>query len=161
MFYECKKLKEIKGINNLKPIYVTKMNSMFEKCSELIYLDLSNFKTSNVTDMSFMFIDCHKLKQIKGLNNFNTINVSKMNGMFGNCKELLYLDLTNFDTSNVITMNCMFYGCNNLREIKGINHFNTINVNDLYGIFTECKELKYLDLSSFDTSKVTQMEGMF
>ena len=42
----------------------------------------------NVTDMSLMFNQCHKLKEIKGINNFNTIKVTNMYGMFGNCKEL-------------------------------------------------------------------------
>jgi len=111
--------------------------------------------------MSYMFTNCYKLKQIKGIDNFNTINVTKMKGMFGFCKELLYLDLTNFNTSNVTTMNCMFYGCWKLKGIKGINNFNTINVNDFYGMFTQCKELEYLDLSNFNTSKVTTMEGIF
>ena len=31
------------------------MSRMFKECKELEYLDLSNFNTENVTDMSFMF----------------------------------------------------------------------------------------------------------
>ena len=45
---------------------------MFQQCNELEYLDLSNFDTSKVTDMSFMFSECYKLKEIKGINKFNT-----------------------------------------------------------------------------------------
>ena len=48
---------------------------MFNECPELISLDLSNFDSSNVTNISFMFNNCIKLKEIKGLNNFNTSNV--------------------------------------------------------------------------------------
>ena len=39
-----------------------------------------------------MFADCHKLKEIKGINNFNTNNVTKMNTMFQECNELISLD---------------------------------------------------------------------
>ena len=46
---------------------------MFGECYELEYLDLSNFDTSNVTNMSFMFSNCNKLKEIKGINKFNFI----------------------------------------------------------------------------------------
>ena len=85
------------------------MKAIFQGCSELLYLDLSNFNTSNVTDMDRMFAECHKLKEIKGINNFNTINVTNMSGMFKECNELLSLDLSNFNTNNVTDMGWMFY----------------------------------------------------
>ena len=101
---------------------------MFQKCNELEYLDLSNFDTSSVTDMGFMFNKCHKLKEIKGINNFNTFNVTNMKAMFNECNELEYLDLSNFDTSSVTDMEAMFNECHKLKEIKGINNFNTSKV---------------------------------
>ena len=70
MFNECYKLKEIKGINKFITDKVTNMKSMFQKCNELEYLDLSNFDSSNVIDISYMFMGCKKLKEIKGSNNF-------------------------------------------------------------------------------------------
>ena len=51
MFNECKKLKEIKGINKFNTNKVNNMKAMFQLCNEIEYLDLSNFDTSNVTDM--------------------------------------------------------------------------------------------------------------
>ena len=51
------------------------MSGIFSGCKELEYLDLSNFNTSNVTDIFFMFAGCSKLKEIKGINDFNTINM--------------------------------------------------------------------------------------
>ena len=77
------------------------MKSMFYECSLMEELNLSNFDASNVTDMGFMFNNCHKLKEIKGINNFNTSKVTNMRTMFQQCNELGYLDLTNFDTHNV------------------------------------------------------------
>ena len=74
--------------------------------------------------MSYMFNECIKLKEIKGINKFNSINVSNMKVMFQCCKELEYLDLTNFDTSKVADMAFMFNECLKLKEIKGINNFN-------------------------------------
>ena len=64
------------------------MKAMFQDCNELEYLDLSNFDTSNVTDMEAMFNECHKLKEIKGINNFNTSKVTNMRTMFQECNEL-------------------------------------------------------------------------
>ena len=67
-----------------------------------------------------MFYNCHKLKEIKGINKFNTNQVTKMNAIFQECKELEYLDLSIFDTSKVNSMRIMFYNCHKLKEIKGI-----------------------------------------
>ena len=61
---------------------------MFGRCYELEYLDLSNFDTSNVTNMISMFVECNKLKEIKGLNKFNTKNVIDISGMFAGCSSL-------------------------------------------------------------------------
>ena len=44
------------------------MKAMFNLCSEIEYLDLSNFNTENVTDMSYMFNECNKLKHLNLLN---------------------------------------------------------------------------------------------
>ena len=57
------------------------MKVMFQECKELEYLDLSNFDTSNVTKMNHMFNECHKLKEIKGINKFNTNKVTDMQSM--------------------------------------------------------------------------------
>ena len=58
-------------------------------------------------------------------------------------------------------MEGMFCGCYKLREIKGINKFNTINVKNMNGMFRNCYDLEYLDLSNFNTSNVVNMEIMF
>ena len=78
--------------------------------------------------MSYMFNLCINLKEIKGINNLNTSKVTQLAAIFGICLKLEYLDLSNFDTSNFTNMEFMFYGCQMLKEIKGINNFNTINV---------------------------------
>ena len=51
MFNGCLKLKEIQGINKLDTYRAENMMAFFQGCSELEYLDLSNFNTSNVIYM--------------------------------------------------------------------------------------------------------------
>ena len=58
-------------------------------------------------------------------------------------------------------MGFMFNKCYKLKEIKGINQFNTNNVTKMQAMFQECNELISLDLSNFNTSKVTDMGWMF
>ena len=51
------------------------MRSLFDGCSSLKELDLSNFNTNNVTDMSYMFYECSLLKELN-LNNFTYSDIS-------------------------------------------------------------------------------------
>ena len=53
------------------------MNYMLSNCSSLIKLNISNFNTNNVVDMSFMFNECSSLKDLN-ISNFNTNNVKNM-----------------------------------------------------------------------------------
>ena len=99
----------------------TTLGGMFQNCSELEFLDISNFDTSNVTTMEFMFNGCHKLKEIKGINKFNTNKVTNMKYMFNLCYSLQSLDLSNFNTSKVTDMAFMFNRC------YGLNYLNLKN----------------------------------
>ena len=57
------------------------MSSMFENCSSLVYLDLSNFDTRNVFYMDYMISNCALLTSID-VSNFNTQNVQTISGLF-------------------------------------------------------------------------------
>ena len=61
------------------------------KCS-LKKLNINNFNTNNVSDMSWMFNECSSLKELN-LNNFNTNNVTDMSAMFSKCSDELKLKL--------------------------------------------------------------------
>ena len=50
------------------------------------------------------------------LSNFNTQNVTNMSGMFECCTSLTNLNISNFNTQNVTDMRVMFSGCNSLNK---------------------------------------------
>ena len=54
----------------------------------------------------------------------------------------------------------MFYGCSGLTTLD-VSSFNTNKVTNMYGMFGRCSGLTTLDVSNFDTSKVTNMQYMF
>ena len=61
---------------------------MFEGCSSLTELNLSNFNTNNVTNMQSIFKECSSLTELN-LSNFNTNNVTNMENMFEGCSPKL------------------------------------------------------------------------
>ena len=48
----------------------------------------------------------------------------------------------------------MFYNCENLESID-LSSFNTSNVTNMSNMFYDCSKLENLDLSNFDTSNLT------
>ena len=116
---------------------------MFNGCTKLKYLDLTYFNTSNVTDMSYLFYKCHKLKEIKGINIFNTAKVEYMDKMFNECYELENLDLSNFNTSNVTDMTWMFDSCNKLKYLNVSNFIINGETKKMFFSFNK-KECKFI-----------------
>ena len=57
-------------------------------------------------------------------------------------------------------MSYMFVKCKALTSLN-LSNFNTEKVTDMQGMFKECSDLTSLDLSNFNTEKVTDMRGMF
>ena len=57
-------------------------------------------------------------------------------------------------------MSNMFQHCSNLTTLD-LSSFDTSNVTDMSVMFSDCSNLTTLDLSNFDTSNVTIMYGMF
>lgn len=78
---------------------------------------------------------------------------------FSSLTKVVEMDLRGLDTSNVTTMNNMFYICNNLESLN-LSSFNTSKVTSMQ-TFLYSNKIKSLDLSSFDTSNVTNMNQMF
>ena len=131
---------------------------LFHK-SDILDLDLSNFDTSNVTNMSSMFYAMRNLTALN-LSSFNTSRVTNMQAMFDGVNNLTTLNLSNFNTSQVTNMQVMFYGMYNLTSLD-LSSFNTSKVTRMAQMFAFMLNLTTLDLSNFDTSNVTNMEGMF
>ena len=114
---------------------------MFNGCSALSSLDLSNFNTAIVTNMSYMFFNCANLSSLD-LSNFNTAIVSDMSLMFGSCSTLSSLDLSNFYTKEVRDMSYMFSRCSALTTIYASDKFVTSKVQSGISMFSACKNLK-------------------
>ena len=164
MFYLASSEQKIKNVleidlSNFDTSNVTDMSYMFYGMSNLTTLDLSNFNTSQVTDMKYMFTYMFNLTTLD-LSSFNTFKVTDMNHMFSATRNLTTLDLSNFDTSKVINMQYMFSGMRNLTTLN-LSNFDTSKVTDMSHMFFGMHNVTTLDLSNFDTSKVTDMSRMF
>ena len=145
-FQECGNLETISGLDYLNTENVTDMSDMFNNCTILPSLDLSNFNTAKVKDMSSMFYGCKKLSSLTLSESFNTVNVTNMSTMFNGCSQLSSLDISNFNTENVTYMYNMFENCNNLSSLD-LSNFNTAKVTDMSYMFYGCSTLQTIYIS--------------
>lgn len=95
----------------------------------------------------------------------DVVKLTTCRALFHCCENLTKINnIENLDTSECTEMTYMFGGCNNLK-ILDVSHFNTSKVKDMSGMFSaasDCRNsFKYLDVSNFDTSNVVNMDYMF
>ena len=164
MFFSKSDEQKIKNIleidlSNFDTSEATNMSNMFYGMSNLTTLNVSHFNTSKVTDMSLMF---HGMRNLTSLNlsNFDTSKVTDMHNMFYGMSNLTTLNLSNFDTSKVTSMGLMFYGMSNVTALD-LSNFDTSKVTNMGNMFSSMTNLTSLNLSSFNTSEVTNMGFMF
>ena len=133
---------------------------MFNGASRLTSLDVSNWDTSKVTNMSLMFNNCKNLTSVGDLSNWDTSKVTNMSMMFNGASRLTSLDVSNWDTSKVTNMSLMFNGASSLHSLD-VSNWHTGNVINMYAMFSDASSLTSLDVSKWNTGNVTDMGLMF
>lgn len=155
LFQDCENLRAA-DLSMLDTHNVKYMHYMFWDNRKITDINLGAMDTANVTHMGDMFYGCHQLKEID-LSSFDTSNVVSMEGMFRECWTLDKIDISNFDLSKVRNMRIMFYDCRSLDELILPTAPKTESLTNLGAAFMKCYSLESLDLSAFDTSKVTSI----
>lgn len=187
MFEGCRNLRDL-CLGEFDTSCVVNMSSMFSSCSALYGLNLSRLDTSKVTDMSGMLIGCDlrgidcmhlntgsvvnmssmmagcKADKIKPL--FDTRKVESMRAMFTGCTAR-EIDVSSFDTSNVKDRSLMFAACTFIKSLD-LSRFCTSKVTNMSHMFgwsegydAAPENLEELNLCNFDTSGVSDADGMF
>ena len=142
----------------ISPKNETSLNNLFEKNTNLININASNWDTSNITSLVFTFQEMTNLESV----DFADWDVSKVTtffGLFDACKKIENIDVSKWDTSSAINMGWMFNG-NNLKSLD-VSNFNTSKVTDMYSMFSRSRLLTQLDVSNFDTSNVLDFRLVF
>lgn len=139
-------------------------------------LDLTEFNTSNVTNMTGMF-EYLQIKEID-VSNFDTSNVRNLYRTFSNLRQETFgetniIGLDKWNIKNVTNLAGLFFQSYiTENSIKGVEGWDTSNVTSLNWTFartnfgTDLSSEDYnkkvdLNLSNWNTAKVTDMFGLF
>ena len=158
-----KNIKELidKGIYNfncINTIKITDMSKLFEDLIVEKNFDVSKWDVSNVTDMSYMFLNCKNFDC--DLSKWDVSSVKDMSRMFIYCIKFTGQGLENWDVSNVTDMMSMFGACESF-EGKGLENWNVHNVENMSHMFNSCERFKGKYIENWDVSNVTNMMSMF
>ena len=147
----------INGANILDTSKVETMFRMFDRCSKLVTVDVSNWDVSKVTTLQCIFQGCYVITGLD-LSKWNTSNVTNMGFMFHSCSALNTVDVSNWDVSKVTDFDHMFAHS----HMSGIDvsKWDTSSATNMYALFHTVKNTT-IDVSSFDTSKVEAFGQMF
>ncbi len=148
-------------IGSKSEIYATDLNNFFGRMYNLKTIDFSNLNTSETIDMSSMFQGSINLLDLD-LSSFDTSKVIYMGGMFspGDLSSGFKSKITfpqGFGSA-AISMSGMFDGYEG--ATLDLSSFDTSSVTNMSFMFHRYKGTN-IDLSSFDTSKVIDMSYMF
>lgn len=158
-FKNMTNLTSVSHTENLDVSRVERMESMFDSCSNLETIDVTNWDISNVWDFDRMFLLCTKLKTIVGLNTWNnSIDVS-LDRFIGDCEVLTNVDLSGFN-GNATDLTRTFSGAIMLETID-VSNLHTTGCIDFERTFSNCQSITELNIQHFDTSSAVNMSGMF
>lgn len=158
MFSNCRQLKEL-DLSEWE-LHLSEKETFGHRTIEAIFLSchnlekikgLENWTFGKATTLKSIFKNCKTLKTIEGIENWNVSNIDSIYGMFENMESLSKLDLSQWDVRNL--RNCFYFvkGCTSLTTIGDISKWNVQRLYDLNGMFDGCKNL-VCDISDWNIS---------
>ncbi|MDQ0568040.1 BspA family leucine-rich repeat surface protein [Mycoplasma yeatsii] len=137
------------------PSHITSLRGAFRGNKNPKIKGIENWDTSNVTNMSHMFLFAEKFNQ--NIGNWGTSNVTDMSGMFSFAKNFNQ-PIGNWDTSNVTEIEKMFLGAEKFNQ--DISQWDISKITSLMQMFAGAEAFNS-DVSNWNTSNVTNMSFMF
>ena len=127
------------------------MNYISSKADELIknndyILDLSNVDLSTISqkpsyDKSLYQIFREPLFKIK--------------------KKFITVDVSNWDVTEYDRLDCLFFDCPCIETVIGLETWDVSNIKDFTGFFSQCSNLKNVNVSGWKLNNATMTYAMF
>lgn len=149
--FQNSKLSNLIGSENLINSTWSSLPSIFNGCTSLTSIDVSNWDTSNVTSMTNLFQNCKNLQTIVGLENLDMSKVTVLTAMFNECASLTEINLptTNFNGRNIV-INIFAEGTSSLTELD-LTPWTNVTATSINRILSGSAVTKF-DFSTIDAS---------
>lgn len=142
----------------ISPRNETTLQELFYNYDKLVSIDMSNWDISNITSLRSLFGNCTSLVSVECAD-WDTSNVTDFYAMLDECINLKTFDVRKWVTSSATRMSWMFN--RTALEDLDVSNFDTKKVTDMFAMFSGCRALTRLDISNFDTSNVLSIGRFF
>lgn len=142
----------------ISPKNETSLNYLFEKNTNIVHINVSNWDTSNITSLRGAFSSIPNLESVD-FADWDVSNVTSFYALVDGSRKIENIDVSKWDTSSATNMGWMFNG-NNLKTLD-VSNFNTSKVTNMFAMFSGSQSLTRLDISNFDTSNVLDFGRAF
>lgn len=133
--------------------FITRITKVFP-------IDMKFYKHYNgANSLSYCFSGMYNLVDISEIKKWDLTNIVSIDHMFNSCKSLEDIDFTGLNTPVLNDMSYLFNGCEKLKSVTF--NIDTSKVTKANNMFTGCKALNSVDLSTFDTGSLTDISYMF
>ncbi len=167
MFNDLLNLSNISGVENFDTSSALSLKYLFYRSSITSVMNLQNWDTSKVEDLSWIFKNNLNLLSLDGLENWDTSNVNNLAYAFSYNMALTDMSAVKYwDVSKVTSMVQLFSSCVVLEEIdlsnwttsdSLVSMFNMFGMWDLQGKGTDSKLKRIILSDKFNTRNVTSL----
>ena len=174
IFLNCRQLESISGLETWDTSNVEDMTGVFNiNINVRDFSPIKNWNVNKVKYMQRMFATCFSVEEID-LSNWETHSLENISRMFaqswiaidgqsttGGVLKRIKLS-KKFDTSKVTDMSLLVYNNRVIEDYSFLKYLNTSNVENMMHIFYSNNGLTNTEyLKDWDVSKVTNMNGLF
>ena len=179
--FDTSKVQTFGYMFSTNPMWDTSDGSYKASSSDLVSLDISNFDTTALLTTEHMFSGNDNLKNLN-LGSFDCNKLFSMEGMFACCESIETINMHNFTSMTTWSsysfsgacpktlahmtsdgykkLAAMFYNCKSLKTLD-ISNFNTAYSRNMAYMFYDCESIQDINLKNFKTNNVTNMYAMF
>lgn len=131
---------------------------LFEDCTSLKYVNLTNINWKYVETLESMFQGCTGLLTVSL--SFDSSYLKSMASMFKGCTSLTDVSFQDVNAPNLTDMSYMFQGCTSLTSIV-VKKLNTESLNTVESLCLDCTALYNFDGIKWEANQLTNCKSTF
>ena len=166
LLYKCDNNEDCIKINSFNEklyngnIKINHIENSLRRMNEQKYSKFEMYIKSSLSRIDNMFENHTNLISVD-LSNINSPFIKSMSHTFHNCTNLEIINFKSFNSKNIVSMDSLFKGCSNLLDLPGFENLDTSLMENISEMFVDCQNLSFVNLSSFDLSKIKGTNRIF